>query len=782
MNESSDNWPQGQPVEPKPRQAAPARKAAASPNAAAAPNVPAGRTAATTTAAANTKAGISPQRLISGLSQQIQPVVPTSGYRLGVACVALVLMLLPAMIVGLAGMLAVGLWFSLASGNLLGMLFCGTLLFLLAFFGISLLKPMFARSGDYHPPIELKREHEPVLFAFVERLCDVVGAPMPVVIQVDTDVNASASYRGLFGMLFGNELVLSIGLPLVAGLPLRQVTGVIAHELGHFTQGSAMRLSNLVRRISVWFQIAAFSRDSWDDRLAAMAHTGGAMSLIARAMQFGVFVSRYGLYFLCKFIHMLSCRLTREMEFGADLYEMRVVGKETFCRTSMNLHALGHGFAEAQQDLMQSWRDHRLSDDLAAMVVAKVNQMRADPKTAAKVKQSVMEEKTEWFMTHPSTPERIAAAQRENAPGVFHVDAPSTVLFHDFPGLCKMVTLHFYHEVIGPEVTPKNLVATETIVGEQRALDEAFETLNRYFQGKVLGTHELFLPKEKLYTPQNPKQTAKSLGHFRQRMVDHLMETVQKSRRYEVADERVHELRMLQIILNAGFLFNPAEYRLPEPTPFAVQNALTQAERERQHSRQMFQESLKDAQNRLVAALQLLHVPQVAQRIPKAAEIQARCRTLLTTQVALEEVWPMVTDLTEVGRALAILLDIVQSTEVDYQLYQQVMAVKSDTLQRIQWIRGQLATKPYPFDHARGKVSIADYALHNVPLEDELGQVLDAAIELPDNLYNLYYRMIAHLASMAESVETAFGYEPLPKPPEQSSENWWEADITTDAS
>jgi len=92
------------------------------------------------------------------------------------------------------------------------------------------------------------------LFEFVDQLCDLVGrARGPRKIKVDCQVNASAGFAGGMFSLLGHNLVLTIGLPLAAGLNLRQLTGVLAHEFGHFAQGTAMRVSYIVRSINGWF-------------------------------------------------------------------------------------------------------------------------------------------------------------------------------------------------------------------------------------------------------------------------------------------------------------------------------------------------------------------------------------------------------------------------------------------------------------------------------------------------------------------------------------------------
>ena len=61
--------------------------------------------------------------------------------------------------------------------------------------------------------------------------------------------------------VFKKDLVLTIGLPLVAGLSIREFGGVLAHEFGHFAQGGGMRLTALVRFVNGWFARVVYERD-----------------------------------------------------------------------------------------------------------------------------------------------------------------------------------------------------------------------------------------------------------------------------------------------------------------------------------------------------------------------------------------------------------------------------------------------------------------------------------------------------------------------------------------
>ena len=93
---------------------------------------------------------------------------------------------------------------------------CGSIL---CFF---MIKPLFARKAADPGLIKLNSQDEPFIFEYVAALCQRVGAPMPREIIVNCEVNASASFRkGLLSIFSKGDLCLTIGLPLVSGMPLR---------------------------------------------------------------------------------------------------------------------------------------------------------------------------------------------------------------------------------------------------------------------------------------------------------------------------------------------------------------------------------------------------------------------------------------------------------------------------------------------------------------------------------------------------------------------------------
>ena len=236
------------------------------------------------------------------------PVVPTRVsfvYQLGLLVVALAMIALPLIYLALvaAAGWAVYYWathftFLLNSGGrgrgwLLMLFLYLTPLFAGIVMVFFMIKPLFARRPDHAQPLALNPGAEPLLFAFVTRICQAVGAPFPKRIDIDCQLNASAGFRRGMLSFLGNDLVLTIGMPLAAGLTLREFAGVLAHEFGHFTQGFGMRLTYIIRSVNGWFARVVYERDSWDVSLEEAAQTDDIkVSIMVGLARFGVWISR----------------------------------------------------------------------------------------------------------------------------------------------------------------------------------------------------------------------------------------------------------------------------------------------------------------------------------------------------------------------------------------------------------------------------------------------------------------------------------------------------------
>jgi len=185
------------------------------------------------------------------LPQRISPIPTSAAYRLGLLAVATSLVLLQAIYLAMVALAGYLTWtyivhlpaiFAQTRVNALTLVLVATPVVVGATVTFFLLKPLLAKAPALTEIPQLRPEDEPILFAFVERICQQLGAPVPARIDIDLRVNAAASLRRGWRSLFSNDLVLTLGLPLAVGMDVCQFGSVIAHEFGHFSQHVGMKL------------------------------------------------------------------------------------------------------------------------------------------------------------------------------------------------------------------------------------------------------------------------------------------------------------------------------------------------------------------------------------------------------------------------------------------------------------------------------------------------------------------------------------------------------------
>ena len=383
-------------------------------------------------------------------TDDIRPTRVGLPYQLGLAVVALAMVLLPLIYAGFIGLVGWAVWWHAVHDLEIIQGRGGGLFKVIAYLGpivvggvmiLFMLKPFFARPVGREAGFALGHDDEPELFRFLGRLCQLVGAPPPSRVDVDCQVNASAGFRGGLRSLFGNDIVLTIGLPLAAGLSAREFAGVLAHEFGHFAQGAGMRLSYVIRSVSFWFARVVYERDQWDVWLAETAQeTDWRLAIVLHLARAGVWFSRRVLWCLMVAGNAISCFLLRQMEFDADSYEAKIAGSAAFADTTRRMRVLNLGTQSAYQSLRETWKQRRLVDDFPAFVLNQAH--RVPPEIHAQMDEAAAKAKTGAFDTHPADPDRIRAAEALGEPGVFTLDAPATALFRDFAALSRAVTRH----------------------------------------------------------------------------------------------------------------------------------------------------------------------------------------------------------------------------------------------------------------------------------------------------------------------------------------------------
>ncbi len=427
------------------------------------------------------------EELMAQLPEKIAPVRTPIGYLLALAIVAAIMVLLPILYIGLIALTAYGVYWHFAYsdwfGSLLDTARGKAKIFVIMLYlapgvvgGILvlfMLKPFFRRNPKRSLPNSVDRNEEPVLFEYVDRLCDVMKAPRPIRIDIDQRVNASASFASPMSLL-SNRLVLTIGLPLAEGLTLSQFSSIMAHEFGHFSQVWAMRFYYVIETINLWFRRVAVERDSLDRKLSdASEQLPSQIGWVLILAQFMVWCVRQiltGFQYVGVFV---SRRLSRHMEFDADQFAVRVTGTRCTIEAFERIGLLAIGETIADRSSSQFLHEGHALDNYSRFVVHQADVLPNDQ--AAAFLRTMHDRPAAWTSTHPSTSERIQRIKQSEDSLNERAEIGASFLFRDFNQLCREFTRKSYRKSSGAEVDMNELTSVDQLIVEETDRRQKFE-------------------------------------------------------------------------------------------------------------------------------------------------------------------------------------------------------------------------------------------------------------------------------------------------------------------
>jgi len=649
-----------------------------------------------------------------------------------------------------------------------------------------MIKPLFVRRAWHIRPSKIERQEEPLIFAFVEKLCNRVGAPMPSEIHLDINVNASASFRRGLLSIFANDLVLTIGLPLAAGLNLHQFAGILAHEFGHFAQATGMRVTYIIRSINFWFERVVYEEDEWDERIRRWSRNWdfriGIILLIARLF---IWITRKILWVLMLFGHAISSFMLRQMEYDADRYETHLVGSEVFESTTKRMVELSLAHEWAFQDLGNAWEEGRLVDNLPALILANESQIPEDVRQKV-LKAHLRDARTGLFHTHPCDLDRITSARKLKAQPLFKLDLshgkiqshieqartrdtakiftfspPASILFKDFCARAHRVSLDYYRGVFGKEVMPRNLVSVEAMVKSHDQEWEYSRALNRFSQGQFTVLRPIGLPLNCLQATVDYNKIPPMLKSARELIISSAGDYDQRLKRFNSLEISIMEAFQNRALLDGGLHLSASEVKAIEKVFQEVEQGQRLAVIDELNS---FEKLLRA---RMTGALQLLNVQSVVAKIDNGEDPRQTAERFIKTAHAVENQLTAVRDLQIAYQQLAVLVNRLEGEENNEKLVRQVRLKMEDLRQILARLRRLLMDITYPFEHTQAQMTLGEFAIVNVPGKDELGPLLEVAYDAVERLFRVYVRLVGRLAHLAELVENGLGLPPLPEPPQQ---------------
>lgn len=291
----------------------------------------------------------------------------------------------------------------------------------------------------------LARVEHPLIYAYVDRLCDIMRAPRPVRIDLAPDANASASFDGRWSWLVRRRLVLTVGATLVAGMTRRELTGVIAHELGHFTQGLGMRSTRVVGAINTWFERVVHHRGMIDDMLEDAGDSEWALLALGAALvKLALTLVRGLLWMIASGSRLATLGMVRRMEMAADRCQTRVAGSAATVSSLARLVELSDGFDKAYQVARHESAQRRLPENLSDLAMNILPRRPRDPRGFI----AGWVDKPSLWSSHPPLGHRAAAAIAMNEPGIVLTDGPAVKLLPGFQAVSRAVTIHAFNQVL----------------------------------------------------------------------------------------------------------------------------------------------------------------------------------------------------------------------------------------------------------------------------------------------------------------------------------------------
>ncbi|MBS0189276.1 MAG: M48 family metalloprotease [Planctomycetes bacterium] len=694
------------------------------------------------------------------------PVTRTTGYRVSLIGAALFLCLVPVVYVGLIAAIGVGVWkfYTGEFGVVLGAegLHPFLSMFLVALPGLGgvvvallMLRPIprFFSEAPVESVLEISPSEEPRLFGFVEAVCATMGAPAPERISIDCSVNASAQ---LTSSAFAGRrrLTLHFGLPLVAGLTSTEFAGVLAHEFGHFSQGSGMRATSILMRLTYWMMIAAYERGGVDEWLSNW-RSSKSFLLVVMALFAGlcVWMTRSLLQVVFFLAFGVARFMGRRMEFDADAHQARFVGSETAMATWPRIFALQEALEVADGKVGEQWRSKRLPEDFPALV-ASISR-RLSPDVRARIRRTLETRTNGWLDSHPASGRRLDAMRELAEKGVFRLDAPATTLFTNFNDAAKRVSYGFFKRRVGEAIFSATFVKSSAIFGSSAEEESRHEVARGYLGFEPPEWRPLAIRSDALSFEIEPKACWEQVNAARARLQKAAPAARDAEEDFFSAERVIRNADAAEAAFGAGIGSIHARFDLSFRTEREMRRARERALEKATPAIRAMDEAIGAASLRIACTLRMLAFAGIERRVPDARRMSERAATLLCASEALRGSRPRANAVLEDFLSMVVLAPFVDDPKHRDRVREPFRLLSDRVREGVLGIRQDLGGIRSPYPGVDGEVSLGGLLSSETPAWREYEQILLAGNELVRKYAETQSRIGLELASIAAAADAA---------------------------
>ncbi|WP_167342044.1 M48 family metalloprotease [Nonlabens sp. SY33080] len=325
---------------------------------------------------------------------------------------------------------------------------------------IFLLKFIFrSHKVDRSHLFEITKEDEPELFDLIKNIVNQVGTTFPKKVYLSTDVNAAVFYDSSFWSMFlPVRKNLQIGLGLVNVVSKAELTAILSHEFGHFSQ-KTMKVGSYVYNVNQVIYNLLYDNESYDRLIQSWANVSGYFSIfVVLAVKIIEGVQAI-LRLVYEIVNKSYMGLSREMEFHADEIASSVTGFEPLKNSLLRMSIADHSFNYVLSFYDGKINSNQKSENLYKEHLFVMNFLAEDsnikienslPKVTYeelnKFNKSKLVIKDQWA-SHPSTEDRIEMLEKTGMSSQETEFIPASKVFKNIIKTQKELTNKIFNNV-----------------------------------------------------------------------------------------------------------------------------------------------------------------------------------------------------------------------------------------------------------------------------------------------------------------------------------------------
>jgi len=310
----------------------------------------------------------------------------------------------------------------------LGIIACLAMWWFCIQIGWYLIKPLFKTGNILNNSLrEVVRDECPELFKMIEDVANNTGNKMPKHVYLSADLNASVCYNStsIWSIFLPSKKNLILGTGLLQGLNQNEIKSILGHEFGHFSQNT-MKVGQLTYKLLlIIHDMMNIAKEQHQRAIESRLENeeGSIAGWFHIAYIPMNFITKQTIKFY-NYIERKNRRLSRCMEFEADVVACKVVGAKSFISSLCKLEVLSDRFQIFENVVVKLLRDERYLSNYAKgfdLVDRLIGEDEGIIISFDKTLESLVNEKAKFsskvtiidgWNTHPSTTERIGNASQ----------------------------------------------------------------------------------------------------------------------------------------------------------------------------------------------------------------------------------------------------------------------------------------------------------------------------------------------------------------------------------